>query len=118
MPDSARSLARSMLTGPAAGTVGPHASDISVALLRRLVGGIAARRVVDLAAGPIGTDHLEAGLDRRPLGDEREPETLPALLGVAGTDADVVIGARLTACLLYTSPSPRDRTRSRMPSSA
>ena len=27
-------------------------------------------------------------------------------------------GARGTACLLYTSPSPRDRTRSRMPSSA
>ena len=25
---------------------------------------------------------------------------------------------QLTACLLYTSPSPRDRTRSRMPSSA
>ena len=24
----------------------------------------------------------------------------------------------LTCCLLYTSPSPRDRTRSRMPSSA
>ena len=24
----------------------------------------------------------------------------------------------LRACLLYTSPSPRDRTRSRMPSSA
>ena len=26
--------------------------------------------------------------------------------------------ADLSACLLYTSPSPRDRTRSRMPSSA
>ena len=26
--------------------------------------------------------------------------------------------ALLEACLLYTSPSPRDRTRSRMPSSA
>ena len=26
--------------------------------------------------------------------------------------------ARRDACLLYTSPSPRDRTRSRMPSSA
>ena len=26
--------------------------------------------------------------------------------------------ARSKACLLYTSPSPRDRTRSRMPSSA
>src|SRR5664280_2097478 len=27
-------------------------------------------------------------------------------------------GVRLWSCLLYTSPSPRDRTRSRMPSSA
>ena len=27
-------------------------------------------------------------------------------------------GERATSCLLYTSPSPRDRTRSRMPSSA
>ena len=27
-------------------------------------------------------------------------------------------GFRIQACLLYTSPSPRDRTRSRMPSSA
>ena len=26
--------------------------------------------------------------------------------------------AQATTCLLYTSPSPRDRTRSRMPSSA
>ena len=32
---------------------------------------------------------------------------------------DTVTEARLAiACLLYTSPSPRDRTRSRMPSSA
>ena len=28
------------------------------------------------------------------------------------------IGTLLSICLLYTSPSPRDRTRSRMPSSA
>ena len=28
------------------------------------------------------------------------------------------INRGLTTCLLYTSPSPRDRTRSRMPSSA
>ena len=27
-------------------------------------------------------------------------------------------GIAFTLCLLYTSPSPRDRTRSRMPSSA
>ena len=34
-------------------------------------------------------------------------------LSLAGLKKDEVIG-----CLLYTSPSPRDRTRSRMPSSA
>ena len=28
------------------------------------------------------------------------------------------LGSRATACLLYTSPSPRDRQKSRMPSSA
>ena len=28
------------------------------------------------------------------------------------------LGAKQISCLLYTSPSPRDRTRSRMPSSA
>ena len=30
----------------------------------------------------------------------------------------VGLGGRVYNCLLYTSPSPRDRTRSRMPSSA
>ena len=29
-----------------------------------------------------------------------------------------IVGGDVLACLLYTSPSPRDRTRSRMPSSA
>ena len=33
-------------------------------------------------------------------------------------DANRVISDCYQACLLYTSPSPRDRTRSRMPSSA
>ena len=35
-----------------------------------------------------------------------------------GSQGDVQIPARVTGCLLYTSPSPRDRTRDRMPSSA
>ena len=36
------------------------------------------------------------------------------------TDICIVGGgfSGVSACLLYTSPSPRDRTRSRMPSSA
>eukprot|EP00657_Telonema_sp_P-1_P011165 TRINITY_DN6044_c0_g1_i1.p1 TRINITY_DN6044_c0_g1~~TRINITY_DN6044_c0_g1_i1.p1 ORF type:complete len:107 (-),score=31.69 TRINITY_DN6044_c0_g1_i1:60-380(-) len=31
---------------------------------------------------------------------------------------EIVVTADVIHCLLYTSPSPRDRTRSRMPSSA
>ena len=34
-----------------------------------------------------------------------------------GDVADIQLG-KYWLCLLYTSPSPRDRTRSRMPSSA
>ena len=39
---------------------------------------------------------------------------------IYGTDDDNAIdkAVRLVICLLYTSPSPRDRTRARMPSSA
>ena len=34
------------------------------------------------------------------------------------SDFDVAVATPSAICLLYTSPSPRDRTRSRMPSSA
>ena len=46
------------------------------------------------------------------------------ILNVTGkaysNSADIVLTPELSlwGCLLYTSPSPRDRTRSRMPSSA
>ena len=42
------------------------------------------------------------------------------LAGSLGLDKRLVVcrGSRSLSCLLYTSPSPRDRTRSRMPSSA
>ena len=43
-------------------------------------------------------------------------------LGIVATDIDHLLALGFLApaegCLLYTSPSPRDRTRSRMPSSA
>ena len=48
-------------------------------------------------------------------------ETLTMSGGVAGTLAGTITSAgitTLTACLLYTSPSPRDVEESRMPSSA
>ena len=43
----------------------------------------------------------------------RRDDTLNAIDDDDGADL-----AHITSCLLYTSPSPRDRTRSRMPSSA
>ena len=54
---------------------------------------------------------------------------LPALFSTAVTAGDMpapfdnpgdvkIALVRYLSCLLYTSPSPRDRTRSRMPSSA
>ena len=46
--------------------------------------------------------------------DSRQEMTLQAALGVSV----MFTQGNTEACLLYTSPSPRDRTRSRMPSSA
>jgi hypothetical protein len=46
---------------------------------------------------------------------------LRAVAGVAGISvliAPVAAGAKAASCLLYTTPSPRDRSLSRMPSSA
>ena len=42
----------------------------------------------------------------------------PLILLVVSLSAWNYWGREHVACLLYTSPSPRDRTRSRMPSSA
>ena len=37
---------------------------------------------------------------------------------IRGVSYELIADAQYGFCLLYTSPSPRDRTRSRMPSSA
>ena len=42
----------------------------------------------------------------------------PVFPSLANVTADMPLGERLYNCLLYTSPSPRDATLSRMPSSA
>ena len=44
------------------------------------------------------------------------PKDFPIMLKKAGSW--IGTAKRYVSCLLYTSPSPRDRTRSRMPSSA
>ena len=66
-----------------------------------------------VAAGMIElhTDNLERHLEPRP------GVHWPKGAAVLAHDAEMA-GCGVTTCLLYTSPSPRDRTRSRMPSSA
>ena len=44
-------------------------------------------------------------------------EKAAAIVEEARKEAEAIVG-KARNCLLYTSPSPRDRTRSRMPSSA
>eukprot|EP00657_Telonema_sp_P-1_P005370 TRINITY_DN22684_c0_g1_i1.p2 TRINITY_DN22684_c0_g1~~TRINITY_DN22684_c0_g1_i1.p2 ORF type:complete len:127 (+),score=51.04 TRINITY_DN22684_c0_g1_i1:167-547(+) len=51
-----------------------------------------------------------------------EVDTITREVGILGEAYQQLLSAtelpKLLGCLLYTSPSPRDRTRSRMPSSA
>ena len=51
-------------------------------------------------------------------GESYDAAALIVLAMQAGGSADRASIAKHVICLLYTSPSPRDRTRSRMPSSA
>ena len=55
----------------------------------------------------------------RPVSPDRGPEVLSQTKkDASGKDVLQNGNIIITTCLLYTSPSPRDRTRSRMPSSA
>ena len=68
---------------------------------------------VDLSATPNATVRNNGGNDFD-IGDLNASN---ATLHTGVTAPDGWVGGKHT-CLLYTSPSPRDRTRSRMPSSA
>ena len=75
----------------------------------------AAGRVVAHGFGSGGDAVEQAGGGA--VGDEVAVEVRVGLL-VGGAEPVVREEPLLEGCLLYTSPSPRDRTRSRMPSSA
>ena len=90
---------------PASGSVGP-----------------AGALVVGLAGGVIcyfATTYLK---QRMKIDDSLDVFPVHGVGGMVGTFlAGILVSANLgifSGCLLYTSPSPRDRTRSRMPSSA
>ena len=65
-------------------------------------------------ASQLYADRLKAKVEGRPL-----PTKLPARQAAPTSAYDAPGGGSMSAgCLLYTSPSPRDKRQSRMPSSA
>ena len=93
--------------------------------MHRLVGGLEHARLSRLQHRSLGLVLLGLRLVeevvRDDVGHREDAEGLRRAVGVLS--GSLVVGAgrfdgAASACLLYTSPSPRDRTRSRMPSSA
>ena len=88
---------------------------------------IAATLALATACSGLAVKPLGSSLSQQDLGvavvntDGRKGQiytrNLTRLLGDTTTPKFQLVSA-LSSCLLYTSPSPRDRTRSRMPSSA
>ena len=69
-------------------------------------------QISDIAATLFGTDSKgEAAFDDMAVSAQRPPADLVFIRRDSGKRNRVT-------CLLYTSPSPRDRQKSRMPSSA
>ena len=112
----------------------PHPEGISAGtgdervLLLTLTSGDAQRDQRDLAEleGLVRSAGAEPVARTSQRGGQTNPQTLwgsgklqEAALEIRRCQASLVITDReLTPCLLYTSPSPRDATLSRMPSSA
>src|SRR5674476_867624 len=112
------------------GLLGLHVDD------RHLVGADAHTREAGCALVLVDLGDHAAGLDdglgqdpsRPPRGGVGLADRLLDALGVVGGAAEedalaaevdgAQLDVRLEVCLLYTSPSPRDRQKSRMPSSA
>ena len=70
----------------------------------------ALNQVVHAVPQGFGLASLTRGSLRAVNGDQHQQRRLSNAFGVLAAQSDV--------CLLYTSPSPRDRQKSRMPSSA
>ena len=78
--------------------------------------GLATRYVPDKE--DLGLDQLYAELSSAPAGELATPLDRRGVEAPRRLESGLFNEATLQACLLYTSPSPRDATLSRMPSSA
>ena len=90
-----------------------------------LIGGLTLALAAPLASGKVSEEEAaRLGTQLTPTGAEvagNADGSIPAWSGkIIGVPPGLEFAGPATVypCLLYTSPSPRDRTRSRMPSSA
>ena len=94
-----------------------HADLVARGVCLNITRGKPSPAQLDLNADLLTIDvpsHAEDGRDVRNYGGNRGLPEIRRIFGeLLGVDVDHII-----ACLLYTSPSPRDATLSRMPSSA
>ena len=67
--------------------------------------------------GNTSQDALDA-IQNKKISKQEALEKYNSVIGVSNVSFDVKKGEIFCVCLLYTSPSPRDRSVSRMPSSA
>ena len=68
---------------------------------------------MNLENGNFGDGGSGLGYDKDSMSDDKAKKILIGIVSII-----VIFCVLAYFCLLYTSPSPRDRTRSRMPSSA
>ena len=93
--------------------------DPTLTVLALLVLAAVAAGFVDAVVGGGGLIQLPALLLGLPSASPMQILATNKLGSICGTSvSSVTYYRRVRPCLLYTSPSPRDRTRSRMPSSA
>ena len=93
--------------------------DISLPYLEQLFVKLRRSGLVQSTRGPSGGYELGRSVHEIRVIDilSAVDETLDAMYKGAGASG-AVSGSKAQSCLLYTSPSPRDMRRSRMPSSA
>ena len=89
--------------------LGVSIADYGAAVGQPIIRGMSGPRVKILKNGVVNRDVSGLGVDHLNDVDLNDISQIEIVKGPSSL---------LYACLLYTSPSPRDRTRSRMPSSA
>ena len=105
-----------LMAGPAAQPLPPeYQADVEAAVPGAVEAGVQAGLEVERQAVPSLKERAQSpSIDNWNI---KRPNTRTDNVKI-GNEADGGLRTRAQGCLLYTSPSPRDRQKSRMPSSA